>query len=144
MSGLVSCIFCSNCPHFHGALQLYENSSASKTLHSSSNAHLFFWKPVRLMIVSLYIEWSIVNNYSIFMTEGDFLFKNIIRGCPQAVAHNDFAIYSCWLRYLLFPNYSRIIVILIRYALSTDKNLCLALCTVQISLSTLRFWDIPE
>ncbi len=48
--------------------------------------------------------------------------------------YSDFAIYSCWLCYLLFPIYSRIIVILIRYVLSTLQKL----------LSTPKFRDIPD
>ncbi len=71
------------------------------------------------------------------------LHPRLCQGCPQALAHSDFAIYSSWLCYLLFPSNSRIIVILIRYALSTHKNNYLALSNLQISLSTLKFLDIP-
>ncbi len=34
-----------------------------------------------------------------------------LKGCPQAIAHSDCAIYSYKLRYLLFRNYCRITVI---------------------------------
>ena len=69
----------------------------------------------------------------------------VIQGCLQALANSDFANYSCWLHDVLVPNYfsTIIIVILIRYALSTHRNDCLVLSTFQ-SLSTLKFWDIPD
>ena len=70
-------------------------------------------------------------------------FSNTSQRCPQALAHSDFAIYSCWLRYLLIPNYFRIIVTLIKYALSTHKSCCRVLSTLQNSLSTLKFRDTP-
>ena len=66
------------------------------------------------------------------------------QGCPQTIAHSDFAIYSFLVTcHLLFPNYCRIIFILIRYVLSTHKNHCLALSTLKKLLSTLKFRDIP-
>ena len=60
------------------------------------------------------------------------------------IAHSVFSIYSYGLRYLLFPNYITIIVILVRYALSTHRDHRRALSTPRKSLSTLKFLDTPD
>ncbi len=51
----------------------------------------------------------------------------------------DCAIYSNNLCCLLFQNFCRIAVMLLCYVLSTSKNHCFAQCTLEKSLSTLKF-----
>ena len=97
------------------------------------------------IILTAWLSWGVPRSHILksAMCLGQINLISCFQGCPQAIAHSDWAIYSNELHYLLFQNYCRITVMWVLYALSTYENQCLALSILGKSLSTLKFRDTP-